>query len=254
LAVPQIKNDVYSPAGLHKVIVFSKKIMKTFQILVIGAFGLISSFAVSSCASRGTCEKCAPAAAGAGAPAASAASAAVPVPLTAFFNTPGIVADGATFSGGVDRDGFACSSNLLGTAQSWSGVRFQLGSANKDANVVTCNGQAIPLPAGKFSKLEMLAIAVNGAQASQNFTITYADTNLNQTFSQSLSDWNSPDSNSGESQAVSMDYRDQSDGTKDETEYYLYGYSFSLNAAGTALSLVLPDNNNVKIFAITLVP
>lgn len=225
--------------------------MKTFHVLIIGAFGLILSFAVSSCASHGNCENCAHPAAAAGAPASSSA---MPVPLAIFFNTAGIVVDGTTFGGGVDGDGFACSSNLLGTAQSWNGVRFQFGSANKDANVVSCHGQAIPLPAGKFSKLEMLAIAVNGAQASQNFTITYADTNLNQTFSQSLSDWNSPDSNSGESQVVTMDYRDQADGTRDDTTYYIYGYSFNLNASNAAQSLVLPDNNNVKIFAITLVP
>jgi hypothetical protein len=220
--------------------------MKTSRILIIGAFGLLLSITVPSCTTGGNSAH----PAGASAPEGSSSP---QVSLTKFFNADGIVPDGVEFNDGLDGDGFACSSNLLGDARSWNGAQFQLGTANKDANVVACNGQTIPLPAARFSKLEMLATGVNGAQESQNFIVTYADTNLNQTFTQSLSDWFSPDSNSGESQAVTMDYRDQSDGTKDDNTYYIYGYSFSLTN-GSVNSLILPDNNNVKIFAITLVP
>jgi hypothetical protein len=187
-------------------------------------------------------------------PVDTAVAGATPVSLASVFNVVGIVPDGSQFSDSIDGDGFDCSSNLLHNSFSWKGVPFELGTANEGANVVTCNGQSIPLPAGKFSKLEVLAIGVNGAQESQNFVVTYSDASLNQTNTQSLSDWNSPDSYTGESQAIDMDYRDQSDGTRDDQPYYIYGYTFSLNPAGTATSLVLPSNSNVKVFAVTLIP
>jgi len=71
---------------------------------------------------------------------------------------------------------------------------------------------------------------------------------------QSLSDWFSPSSNSGESKAVVMGYRDTSGGTADNRIFYLYGYSFTLNSAKTVKSIRLPSNGNVVIVAISLVP
>ncbi|HEX3625772.1 MAG TPA: hypothetical protein VH280_10140 [Verrucomicrobiae bacterium] len=247
--------------------------MKTPGILIPGAFGLLFSIAVTSCSSGGSsCDMAcsAPAktsattTAPAASPSASAAAltpastmtvaGATPVSLASAFNLVGIVPDDTQFSDSLDGDGFDCSSNLLHNSYSWKGVPFELGTANKGANVVSCNGQTIALPAGKFSKMEMLATAVNGAQASQTFTITYADASLNQTKTQSLSDWFQPDSNAGESATIDMDHRVQSDGTRDDQQYYIYGYTFDLNLANTPTSLVLPSNNNVKVFAVTLVP
>jgi hypothetical protein len=119
--------------------------------------------------------------------------------------------------------------------------------------VVTCAGQTIALPAGSFSSLQILAAAVNGDQASQNFTVAYADASA-QTVTQSISDWFTPENYSGETQAINMAYRNQSDGTKDERPFYIYGYTFSLNKTSAVKSLKLPENANVRIFAVTLVP
>lgn len=178
----------------------------------------------------------------------------MPVSLAQYFNDQGIYPDGAQFSSsaGVDGDGYACSSNLLSIVH-WNGVPFQV-APGRSTNVITCHGQAIALAQpGHFSKLEMLAIAVNGAQANQPFTVEYAD-NSTQPITLSLSDWAQPDDNPGELQAVSMDYRNGSDGSKDENTFYLYSYSFSLNPTNTLQSLKLPDNDNVKVFGLTLVP
>lgn len=238
------------------------EIMKILRILIPGLF--LSIFVTSCSTSSNSAQPAAATNPPAPAPAAAASTpapapvptvaGATPVPLANVFNVVGIVPDNVPFSDSIDGDGFDCSSNLLHSSFSWKGVPFELGTANKGANVVTCNGQSIPLPAGKFSKLEMLAIAVNGAQGSQDFVVTYSDTSLNQTNTQSLSDWNSPDGNTGESQAIDMDYRDQSDGTRDDQPYYVYGYTFNLNPSGNPISLVLPSNSNVKVFALTLVP
>ena len=94
-------------------------------------------------------------------------------------------------------------------------------------------------------------VAVNGNQANQTFTVNYAD-GTTQTFTQSLSDWFSPQNYTGESKAVTMAYRDLANGTKQNRPFYVYGYSFSLNATKTVSSITLPNDANVKLLSVTL--
>jgi hypothetical protein len=245
------KNSVYTHVCF--LIVPVPQIMKTPGILIAGALAVLV-ITVSSCANSGShpASAAAPAASTANSaprPAAVPAAPPVPVSLTQSFNDQGIYPDGAQFSGGIDRDGFGCSSNLL-AVQTWNGVSFQPGGSN----VITCQGQTIALTQpGHFSKLKVLALAVNGAQENQNFIVTRAD-GSNQAFTQSLSDWAQPDSYPGESTALTMEYRNQADGSKDENAFYIYTYSFDLDSTKTLQSLKLPDNNNVKVFAVALVP
>lgn len=70
------------------------------------------------------------------------------------------------------------------------------------------------LPAGNFSGLCLLALAVNGNQPSQTFTVTYTD-GTTASFVRSLSDWYTPQSYPLESEAVIMPYRNSSNGAKD---------------------------------------
>jgi YD repeat-containing protein len=69
-------------------------------------------------------------------------------------------------------------------------------------------------------------MGVNGAQANQTFVVHYTDGST-QTFTQSLSDWHTPGGYPGESEAVSMAYRDKSTGTTQtlSTPFYAYGYN-----------------------------
>jgi len=50
-----------------------------------------------------------------------------------------------------------------------------------------------------------------------------------------------------------MAYRDMQNGTKDNRTFYLYAYSFTLNAAKTVSSITLPSNADVVVLAITAV-
>lgn len=222
--------------------------MKTSHALIIGVSTLLFSVAVSS----GQDNTGAANTTNAPATATAASIASVPVPLASSFNSVGIYKDGDKISDGVDGNGFACSAELLGASQAWEGVTFKLGSPGA-SNVVTAAGQTIPLPAGTFSSLHLLMIGVNGNQEGNNFLVTYAD-NTVQTNTQSISDWFSTASYPTEAQVVSMDYRNESDGSKDESTCYVFGYFFKLNPTKTVKSVTLPDNSNVKIFAMTLVP
>jgi alpha-mannosidase len=176
----------------------------------------------------------------------------VPVDLSPVYNVTGIHSDGAAFDpkASLDGEGFAFSSELLGSSQVWDDVVFNLGPANR-ADAVS--GGTIALPAGNFHDLKMLAVAVEGNAESQVFTVTYSD-GTSSSFSQNISDWYTPGNFDGESQAVVMPYRLVDDGAKDERTFYVYGYSFPLDAHKEVHSITLPPDRNVIAFALTLVP
>jgi hypothetical protein len=174
------------------------------------------------------------------------------VSLSGAFNRVGIVSDGSTFGGGFDGDGFALSANLMGNSVNWNGQRFNLGTANSN-NVVLAWGQTIALPQGNFSSLMFLADGVNGNQANLTFTVNYTD-GTSQTFTQSFSDWYTPQNYAGESVAVSTSYRNVSNGTKQNGPFNVYGYKFSLNSSKTVQSITLPFDANLEILAMNLIP
>ncbi|MGD0772912.1 MAG: CARDB domain-containing protein [Candidatus Solibacter sp.] len=174
------------------------------------------------------------------------------VDLTSAYNITGIYTDGTTFSpnGGVDGTGAACSAVLLGATQVWNGATFTFGPANS-LNAVT--GKTVALPAGQFGRLGVLAIGINGGQVSQTFTVKYTD-GTSSTFSQSVSDWYSPQHYAGESVALQMQYRVTSAGGKDGRPFDLYGYSFNLSTDKTVSQVSLPGSPNVVVLAMTLGP
>lgn len=174
------------------------------------------------------------------------------VNMAASYNVMGQVTDGAIFfsNSGLDGGGRAYSANLLGTVETTGGTPYNFGPANAPGAV---SSATIALPAGSFSALKLLATGVNGSQTSQKFTVTYTD-GTTTSFTQSLSDWCTPQNYPGESNAISMPYRDNSNGTRDTRTVILYGYTFNLSSSKTVKSISLPSNRNVVALAINLVP
>jgi uncharacterized membrane protein len=172
------------------------------------------------------------------------------VNLASSYNVTGVVTDGAVFlsGSGLDGGGRAYSANLLGTKQTAGGALYTFGAPNMPGAV---NSATIALPAGQFSTLRLLAAGVNGNQVSQVFTVTYTDGST-ESFTQSLSDWCTPQGYAGESNAILMAYRDNSNGTRDTRPMTLYGYTFNLSAAKTVRSIKLPNNRNVVVLAMDL--
>ncbi len=68
--------------------------------------------------------------------------------------------------------------------------------------------------------------------------VTYTD-GTTSTFTQSLSDWFTPQSYAGETVASSMAYRLTSTGATDNRTFNLYAYTFALNSAKTVQSITL---------------
>ena len=170
------------------------------------------------------------------------------VNLSSAFNRLGIVRDGFPCTGGLDGEGNCYSSNLLGSSVAFNGMTLSLGTPNV-SNAVT--SAFVALPSGQFTSMTMLATGVNGNQPSQSLTVNYTD-GTSTPFSQSFSDWHTPQNYAGEGVAATMAYRDTSAGTEDPRMFLLYGYSFALNGAKTVQSVTLPANSNVLVLAITL--
>ena len=169
----------------------------------------------------------------------------------AAMNKVGITTNGAKFSGGLDGVGNALSSTLLGNSQAWNGANFTIGAAGSN-NVVQAAGQTIALPAGQYSKVELLATSVNGNQAGQVFVIHYTD-GTSTSITQSMSDWFTPQSYSGESLAVTSVYRNTSAGGADNRTFYVYGYVLNTDSSKTISSITLPTNQHVDVLAIDTV-
>jgi hypothetical protein len=175
-----------------------------------------------------------------------------PVDLSAQYNTVGIAHDGATFAltGGLDGGGVSYSGTLLGRSVVWKNVPFTLGPPDAP-DVVSCRGQVVPLPSGRYAGLWLLATAINGGRRSQDLLVTYAD-GTTAALTQNFSDWYAPGRFPGETRAVSMPYRNNGDGTKDPRTFYAYSYGFNLDPAKTVRSLTLPADDSVKLLAVTL--
>ncbi len=176
----------------------------------------------------------------------------------AAFNRTGIFLDGQdtdNLTKGLDLHGHAYSANLLGAwSQSWAQTPFSIDTQTFAPTVISCAGQTIPLPSGQFSSLRLLGTGVNGGQISQTFIVTYTDGSTTMII-QNLSDWEKPENYSGESKGFTMAYADNVyNGGRIPQPTYLYGYSFALNNAKTVQSVTLPNNSNVEVLALTLVP
>jgi len=129
-------------------------------------------------------------------------------------------------------------------------VVFRLGPANAPDAVTS---KTVKLSEGSYSSLKVLATGVEGTQRNQSFTVNYAD-GTSSTFSQSVSDWSSAAERKGEQLAVEMPYRLGSDGEKDGNPFHLFAYSFALDSGKQVKSVALPNNRNVVVLAMTLVP
>jgi subtilisin family serine protease len=174
------------------------------------------------------------------------------VALGGAFNRVAMVADGTTFSGGVDNSGHALSATLLGSSVNWNGLVFNLGAANAP-NAVAASGQTINLPTGAFSSLSLLATSAFDSFTNIPLVVTYAD-GTTQTFLRSFSEWGTPHNFAGESTVSSMAYRDNSDGSRTTKATYVYGYTLTLDPTKQVKSITLPNLNKINVLAMTLSP
>jgi hypothetical protein len=175
------------------------------------------------------------------------------VDLSSEFNLNGIYTDGTMYTTeGLDGAGYSYSANLLTPSRVFGGVLLDFGPANQ-LDAVGGSGQVVTLPTGQYSSLVLLATGIEGDQTSQIFTVTYTD-GPNTNITQSLSDWFTPQKYAGELEGVAMAYRNFDNGTRDKRTFNLYEYRFALNKNKMVQSITLPNNPNVVVLAVTVLP
>jgi len=176
------------------------------------------------------------------------ASTAEAVNLSSSYNLVGI-SDGTPFSGG----GLDGSGHELGTpgAIAWQGSLIPYGPVNA-LDVVNARGQTINLSASVgYSTLTLFAMAVNGNQTNQKFTIVYSNGTI-QTFTLSLSNWTTvPGQYSDEIRANELSQYNVN-GTKTGTTVYDSGYALPLITTLPIKSIILPDDPDIDILGMLL--
>jgi hypothetical protein len=177
--------------------------------------------------------------------------AATQVSLSSAANVNAIFTNGtAVANGGIDAHSDAYSETLVGSTITYGGVTYGFLGANV---LDAVSSSTVTLPSGAFSTLNVLGTGLEGNKPNQTFVVTYTD-GTTTTLTQSMSDWFTPQSYTGESRAVTMSYRLTSTGAEDVRTFYLYAYSLPINNAKTVASVTLPNNRYVVILAATLTP
>ncbi len=173
--------------------------------------------------------------------------------LAPAYNVNALATDGTTFGGGgfdggLNGSATAYSANLIGLQQTIAGTQFFFGPAD---TLDAVSGKTIALPAGQFASIKLLGAGVNGSQLNQVFKVTYTDGST-VSIAQNVSDWFSPQNFAGETKAMTMPYRNNSQAQRDNRTFYLYEYSLPVIAGKTVASITLPNNRNVIVLAVSL--
>ena len=172
------------------------------------------------------------------------------------YTASGVATDGTPFaSGGFDGGGNAYSWEAMGSAASggmrvgstlaWNGVTFDLAGPNQP-NFTWAAGQTIAVPQGTYNTLNLAGAGVNGSQTNQPITLTFTD-GSSAVWTQSFSDWCSPQNYGHEAIVTTQSYRDTASGGTNQTTNRIYGYSYTIPAGKTLASITLPQNPNVRL-------
>ena len=173
---------------------------------------------------------------------------------------------------GFDREGDSLPTEMLPANLIYNGVKFQLGPAsNGSSNALVAKGQTLDIPAGHFNRLYLIAASADGDQ-NATFMIGNKKAELNiQNWRGFIGQW---DDREWSSKDTSHDdygemlglkpgyikranlawYSDHYHNPQGENVPYRYSYLFAyaIDLSPGAKTLTLPDNDSIRIFAISV--
>lgn len=130
-------------------------------------------------------------------------------------------------------------------------IAFRYGSSEDGAkNAVACTKQTINLPKGNYIGLHLAATATGGQTESVPLVFTYAD-KTTETVTVSVRDWNEAQAQTGDTIAT-MTRRKRTPAGDEPKASYLRHVIAATNVSKELVSVTLPDNLKVKVFAMTL--
>ena len=177
------------------------------------------------------------------------------------YTAPGISTDGTSFAtNGLDDNGYAYSWQAMGNAATggmrvgsllaWNGVTFNLAVPNQP-NSFWAAAQTINVAQGGYNTLNLAGAGVNGSQQNQDIKLNFTD-GSSVVWTQSFSDWGSPQNYGHEAIVSTQSYRNTSTGGTNQFTNHIYGYSYSIPAGKTLASITLPQNANVRLLDIQM--
>ena len=184
-------------------------------------------------------------------PAPSASVTPISVDLTDYFDQDAFSYDTDRSDGDYDGANNTYPADLADRSNEYDYVPFHLGSfANGRNNAVVCDGQIISFDRGKYASIRLAGTATNGNKTGV-FKINYTDGTYS-SVSITMKDWCTLDT-SGEKILQKMEHR-HSATSDNSTDCCIFVYYLTADRNKTVKSITLPDQNNMHILAVTLVP
>lgn len=179
------------------------------------------------------------------------------------------------YDGGCDDQGATIPAEMITDTVTSEGIHFRIGPTdNGKENAVRCQGQTIQLPRARFNSIYLLAMSIDG-DTDGAFKIDGQTTNLHiQDWSGYIGQW---DNRVFEGQVQALTYsvtnklerldagfikrdplawycshRHAQDGS-DQVYTYSYLFKYRLAAPEGARTLTLPDNDHIRVVAVSLV-
>ena len=178
----------------------------------------------------------------------------IQVNLSSYFNMDGFSYDSNRNDGnygGVSGAHTNYSADLVNTNPTYDSTGYNLGPiVAGSTNAVKGTGQTITVPQGKYSSFRFLGSTTNGNQTGA-FQIKYSDGTSSST-NVTEKDWCTSNT-SGQKIVQTMGHR-HDNGIDQTINTYVFAYYLTPTAGKTVTGLVLPNNANVHVLAITLVP
>jgi alpha-mannosidase len=205
-------------------------------------------------------------------PPSTSATAVHSAPVDLRYDLAAATNSGDKSSTGFDGKGDALPAEMLPARIAFNGVEFRLADAKTGVpDALVAHGQAIPLPAGHYNRVYLLAAAANGDQKAA-FQAGAATTELNiEDWGGLIGQWNdriwsSSDAEHGNyGEMVGLkpgfikradlawycDHHHNADG-KNVAYSYSYLFAYGMDLAPGTTTLKLPDNGNIRIFAVSV--
>jgi len=175
------------------------------------------------------------------------------VDLTGEYNHDGTATIAASTEGNFDGSGWSYDAALLPAAgpATLDGVGYDLPDPSGTAkNFIQATGQTFLVPAGKYGALHLLG-AAHGGDVNTQLTISYSD-GTTALLPVTLTDWAAGSGRGGNTVAVNMPHRIKAGSGIDGPPVQIFAAKATLDPAKTIVSVRLPDNRNMEIYAVTL--
>lgn len=170
------------------------------------------------------------------------------VDLTEYYNIDAMSYDENSKDGDFDGNGWNYPAEYIPDDITYDGFGFTFGPKHDgQKNVIKCEGQTVILPKVNATNIYYLASASNGSQQGE-IKVNYED-GSSESFNVSISDWCNP--RTDDKVVIRIDHRHNASGDT-QPQVYVFMHNIAVDPSKKVESITLPNNGNIKIFAITL--